>query len=427
MSENAVSEKADPRLLDISCIREDFEGSVDFRVERVRRALMAGKTPESLLAEKKYKHPGSAHAKYFLARALAMTGKPRDDEEANRWYRAAADEGHIDAGNILWGRLAGRNWVQELRALRRAAEGENDAATRTFISIHRDNAAYSRAPLPPRFIEYLQGQAAGGEQLAQLYLAEGYTYGRFGMQRNSKKAFALYFQAAQEGNAEAQCALGIHYALGEGVQRDDGRAVYWYQKAVRGGNAQAMAHLGYSFQVGRAPLRQSARDANRWYRRAALRGDATGQYELGLSYLHGRGLPQSDTLANRWFARAARADHIPAMFEIAQSYYSGRGLTASYYKAANLYGSVARRGHATAQCSYGYLLQAGLGIEKNLFEARRWYRAAAAQGFAGAKSCIAWMSEHAIGVHTSLEDALGFYRLASPHRRKAPIEITPVD
>jgi TPR repeat protein len=74
------------------------------------------------MADRKYTRVGSADAKYFLARALAMIFvEPSDNEKANGWYRAAADEGHIAAHNALWGSLAGGNFERELDSLRRAA------------------------------------------------------------------------------------------------------------------------------------------------------------------------------------------------------------------------------------------------------------------------------------------------------------------
>jgi uncharacterized protein len=368
--------KADPKCLDLTCLRDDFPGSVDFRVERLRRALEAGRTPESLISQRMYVHGNPADAIWFMARALSLSNKPRHNNEADRWYRIAADKGHTAARNSLLWESAGRTWSQKVESLRRAFEGGDEQAIRTWISIYRNETT---TPLPA-MVEYLQQWAAQGDELAQLYLADGYAKGRFGMQRDRKKAFRLYWLAAQQGNAEGQCAVGIHYAKGEGVQRNDEQAVHWYQVSVRNGDAEAMAYLGYSYKIGRGPLKQSTQEANRWYRRAALRGISFAQYEMGLSYLHGREVPQNETRANRWFARAARDNHVEAQFELAQSYHRGRGVALSYAKAANLFGSAAHAGHAVSQISYAKMLQAGLGIEKNLSEACRWYQAAAEQG-----------------------------------------------
>jgi len=400
--------KADPNCLDVTCLRQDFPGSVDFRVERLRRCLQAGRTPESLMTEKRYARGDLADAQYFMGRGLTLA-RAWDDQESKLWYRAAADRGHIAARNSLLWQSAGRNWNQKIESLRRALEDGDEQAIRTWISIYRNETS---TPLPA-MVEYLHQWAARGEALAQLYLADGYAKGCFAMQRDPEKAFGLYLLAAQQGNAEAQCAIGIHYALGKGVQQNDVQAVHWYREAARNGDAEAMAYLGYSYRIGRAPLKQSMQEANRWYRRAALRGVSFAQCEMGLSYLHGRELPQNYTRANSWFARAARGDHVEATFELAQSYFSGRGIARSYSNAANLYGSAAHSGHASAQCNFAYMLQTGLGVETNLFEGSRWYRAASEQGLAVAQDNLAAMYMDGSGVEKDLTEAVKWRRKAA--------------
>ena len=51
-------------------------------------------------------------------------------------------------------------------------------------------------------------------------------------------------ERAEQGDAEAQSALGIMYDLGEGVPEDDAEAVKWYRKAAEQGNADGSAIWG---------------------------------------------------------------------------------------------------------------------------------------------------------------------------------------
>ena len=50
-------------------------------------------------------------------------------------------------------------------------------------------------------------------------------------------------QAADQGDATAQCNLGVMYGNGRGVEQDYTKAVYWYSKAAEQGNATAQVTL----------------------------------------------------------------------------------------------------------------------------------------------------------------------------------------
>ena len=51
------------------------------------------------------------------------------------------------------------------------------------------------------------------------------------------KVFEEYQKAAEQGNAAAQCKLGVCYDNGTGVEKDEQKAVEWYQKAAEQGYA----------------------------------------------------------------------------------------------------------------------------------------------------------------------------------------------
>jgi hypothetical protein len=56
-------------------------------------------------------------------------------------------------------------------------------------------------------------------------------------------AFALRHMLAQEGHENAQCNLGVMYAIGQGVQTDEKKAMAWFQKAAEQGNEYAQTKL----------------------------------------------------------------------------------------------------------------------------------------------------------------------------------------
>jgi TPR repeat protein len=90
-------------------------------------------------------------------------------------------------------------------------------------------------------------------------------------------------QAAEQGNAEAQCQLGWMYQHGHGVEQSDEEAVAWYRKAADQGNATAQCSLGGLYADGRG-VGQSDAEAMAWYGKAAGQGNAYAQFSLGMMY-----------------------------------------------------------------------------------------------------------------------------------------------
>jgi TPR repeat protein len=118
------------------------------------------------------------------------------------------------------------------------------------------------------------------------------------------EAVAAYRQAADQGSAVAQRALGTIYANGLGVPKSETEAAKWYRLAADKGDAQAQNGLGVLYYSGHGVL-QDYTEALRWYRLAAGQGDSRAQWNLGIMYELGRGVPQSNTEAVKWYRLAA--------------------------------------------------------------------------------------------------------------------------
>jgi hypothetical protein len=84
-------------------------------------------------------------------------------------------------------------------------------------------------------------------------------------------------KAAEQGDAGAQCNLGVCYdCVGRGVEQDDAQAVAWYRKAAEQGHAGAQRKLGIMYGGGRG-VEQDDAQAGVWYRKAAEQGDTYAQ------------------------------------------------------------------------------------------------------------------------------------------------------
>ena len=63
---------------------------------------------------------------------------------------------------------------------------------------------------------------------------------------------------AEQGDAQAQYALGVLYTHGRGVPQDYTAAMSWYRKAAEQGDAQAQYNLGVSYRTGRGVAKDDA-------------------------------------------------------------------------------------------------------------------------------------------------------------------------
>ena len=107
-------------------------------------------------------------------------------------------------------------------------------------------------------------------------------------------------QAAEQGDAEAQLALGLTYDNGKSVIEDDAEAVRWYRLAAEQGLDAAQYQLGVMYTEGRGILKDEAA-AVCWFRRAAEQNYDTAQYALGVMYDLGWGVLKDPVLAHMWF------------------------------------------------------------------------------------------------------------------------------
>lgn len=93
-------------------------------------------------------------------------------------------------------------------------------------------------------LEKLKKQAEQGDAEVQFQLGRYYDNldGKSG-QEDSAKAVRWYRKAAEQGHAEAQCALAECYLYGKGVPPYGPEALKWFKKAAAGGSDRAQRVL----------------------------------------------------------------------------------------------------------------------------------------------------------------------------------------
>lgn len=99
------------------------------------------------------------------------------------------------------------------------------------------------------------------------------------------QALRWYFEAAEQGNPQAQFLLGLKYETGTDVARDFVAAADWYERAARQGYAEAQFKLAILVQHGQGRAADAAA-AEHWYRESAQQGYAPAQYNLAVMLLN---------------------------------------------------------------------------------------------------------------------------------------------
>ena len=299
---------------------------------------------------------GVPEAQLDLA-TMCATGKgvPKDEAEAVKWTRTAAEQGDANAQAQLFGLFyAGDMGVQKdqaeaVRWCRKAAEQGNALAELNMgLFYARGNGVPCDLAESARWIK---SAAEHGRADAQSYLGWNYDKG-CGIAEDKAEAVKWYRRSADQGYAEGQCHLGWCYGNGNGVAMDKTEAVKWYRKAAEQGYALAQRDLAVCYDAGDGVARDPIQAAG-WYRKAAEQGDAHAQNNLGVCYKDGDGVGKDAAEAAKWFRRAAE------------------------------------QGFPAAQYNFAFAYAFGMGVTKDVGEATKWYRKAAEQGIKEAEQRLA--------------------------------------
>lgn len=150
------------------------------------------------------KEQEEADAMYNRGKCYANgDGVQKDPVEAKKWYRKAAERGHVEAQYML-GRYCG-------------SDGEA--------------------------VKWYRKAADQGHAEAQFMLGGCYKVGLCGVRRDCAEAVKWWRKAAVQGHAKAQSWLGSAYLFGDdfypGVQRDSAEASKWLRRAAEQGDEDA--------------------------------------------------------------------------------------------------------------------------------------------------------------------------------------------
>ena len=351
---------------------------------------------------RKLAEQGNVAAQYNLGKCYYNgNGANKDEVEAAQWYRKAAEQGHADAQNSLgnccyYGNGVNKDYAEAVKWYRKAAE---------------------------------QGNVAAQYNLGDCY------YNGNGVNENEAEAVKWLSKAAGRGNVKAQCRLGYCYYNGNGVNKNEAEAVKWYRKAAEQGHAGAQRHLvnydytykQYYMELGRRyytgdGVSRDYAEAVKWFSKcveifesATERGDARARelanQTLGLIK---EATKQRDKEARRRsIEQAAERGSAEDKYNIGNDYYNGNGVNKDYAEAIKWYRKAAEQGDVRSQLKLGECYYNGNGVNKDYAEAVKWWRRAAEQGNANAQLKLGECYYNGNGVNKDYAEAVKWYRRAA--------------
>ena len=252
-------------------------------------------------------------------------------------------------------------------------------------------------------------------------------------------------KAAEQGDADAQCNLGLCYAKGDGVERNPTEAIKWWRKAAEQKNVKSQCNLGLCYLHGDG-IERNPTEAIKWFRKAAEQGYVGAQFILGLCYAQGDGVEKNLTEAVKLWRKSAEQGYDRALYFLGMCYAHGLyGFEIDKEKAINIWEKVAEQGnaemqfrisrefsmlrytqksikwtikaaeqgHVEAQYELGKCYYDGNGVAKSPKEAVRWYQKAAEQGHVEAQYELGKCYYDGDGVSKSPREVVKWWRKAA--------------
>lgn len=289
---------------------------------------------------------GNAEAQFELGRAYACAKDVLDHERlAAEWIEKAAEQGHDQAAYAIAclyhvGDGVLKNYAAALFWAKVAAEkGIVDA--QYMLSVMYAEGQGTR-PDPAQAHQWLIKASELGHARAQ------YRRGHQCRSDGDPAMAAFWFQkAADQGDLDAVCSLGVMYAQGYGVARDVVRAMTYHVQAAGGGVPQAQYNLAEAFANGDGIAADDAQ-AVTWYSKAAAQGHPKSQYQMAMRYRFGAGVEKNIRESIQWLQRAAENGEVEAQFFLGGLYSEGDGVPADRNQSLYWLQQAARQGHAQA-------------------------------------------------------------------------------
>ena len=190
-------------------------------------------------------------------------------------------------------------------------------------------------------------------------------------------ALRLFETLAEQGDADAEYALGDMYLSGNGVPRDADQALIWLGRAADHGKPVVGWLLGQiydgSLQHLGVDVPQDFGLAVKWYAKSAAAGFEAAWVQLAEHYDEGRGVQRNQSEAAKWYRKLADDGDVTSQHRLGEIYSAGGpGVSQDYALAAAWFARAAEQGYGDAQLNLGRLYEAGNGVRKDYVHAYKW-------------------------------------------------------
>ena len=316
----------------------------------------------------------------------------KDNTEALKWYRKAADQGFQPAQRILSVIYANGLGVQKDQAeadlwLKKALVPREMSDLEQVAYELLENPA-----LRAHALAFCRRKAEAGDAYSQLLLGGSYLHGR-GVPKDVKTGLEWLLKAAAQGQVTAQVYLGVLYRGSEGVARDPAKAVDWLRKASENGSVNAMKLLGTMYMEGDG-VPEDMKEGFKWYSLAGDKyADPVAQAVLGTFYEIGDVCEKDAGRAMRLFRLSAEHGEALGQWMLGLAYYKGELVSRDEKEAAKWLEKAAAQGHADAQALWGYFVLSGKAGKRDLVAALRLFAQSAEGGCKQSREFLARLAD----------------------------------
>lgn len=322
----------------------------------------------------------------------------KDEREACRWLRAAAEGGSIQAkAQLAWLLESGTAIERDsLTAFRLFTEAANEGLDEANFGLGRAFEFGRGTPLDPiRAVDAYTVAAKAGHVAARFRVGLAYRDG-WGVGMDRAAALRHLEIAAEAGHPQAQFECASLILVTAPAERDVELAENLLRRAARQDNRPSLMMLATLFTRGDR-LAADPREAAIFYVRAAELGEREAQFIAGRLCACGEGLPKNLKNAASWFRRAAEKGHGLAAYNLGLLHAKGLGVALDPAAALDWYRCAAEAGFAEGQLIYGRLLLSAAATEDAQHAAKAWIERAAVQGNLEAQTLLADVMLHQDG------------------------------
>lgn len=337
--------------------------------------------------------------------------------EALKWYKPAADKSHPRAlcrvGLLAaQGRTGKQDFAEAIRNFQKA-----EAAGFGLARVYLGQMSFDGRGVPrdlAKADEWCDKGAAAVRKLAEDGDAEALCalgwmqLQGMGAAKSADEAVASWKSAADQDCATATQQLGAFFASGSKTED----AAKWFRKGAELGSAEAQISLGELLDVKDADP-ADVRAARDWHAKAAAQGHPKGMHRLGKMFVFGKGGPEDPAEGLKHYRNALKTATDQTLQEVLNSlafaYNQGLGVKRDPKEAAKHLKSAAEMGLALAQFNMGVFV---VKEQNNYGEAVKWFLLAGKQGYGAASNVLGDCYSSGTGVKKNLDEAEKWYLAA---------------